>query len=215
MLITETKLDESFPSIQFNNDKHNIFTSDPGSKGGGILMYVRDDIPCKLIPMRNSATEGFFIELKLRKKKWLLCCYYNPQRRFISNHLIYIGRNLDLLSTNYDNILLLGDFNAEVESDFLTEFCDLYAMKSLIRIPMCYKKLANSACIDLMLTNSKRTFQSSWTIETRLSINTVLNIYFQKRKAKVINYRDYQNFSNEEFRQQVLKDILSFLMNPF
>ena len=58
-----------FPSIQFNNDKHNIFTSDPGSKGGGILMYVRDDIPCKLIPMRNSTIEGFFIEPKLRKKK--------------------------------------------------------------------------------------------------------------------------------------------------
>ena len=116
-----------------------------------------------------------------------MCCYYNPQQRFISNHLIDIGRNLDT--------------------------CDLYGMKSLIKIPMCYKNLANSARIDLMLSNSKRSFQNSCTIETRLSINTVLNIYFQKRKAKVINYRDYQNFLNEEFRQQVLKDILSFLMN--
>ena len=178
-------------------------------------MYVRDDIPCKLIPMRNSTTKGFFIELKLRKKKWLLRCYYNPQRRFISNHLIDIGRNLDILSTNYDNILLSGDFNAEVESDFLTDFCDLYGMKSLIKIPMCYKNLANSARIDLMLSNSKRSFQNSCTIETRLSINTVLNIYFHKRKAKVISYRDYQNFLNEEFWQQVLKDILSFLMNLF
>ena len=201
--------------MQFNIDKHNIFTSDPDAKGGGILMYAWDDIPCKLIPIRNSATEGFIIELKLRKKKRLLCCYYNPQRRFISNHLIDIGRNLNILSTIYDNILLLGDFNAEVENDFLTEFCDLYGMKSLIRIPTCYKNLVNLTCIDLMLTNSKRSFQNSCTIETRLSINTVLNIYFQKRKAKVINYRDYQNFSNEEFRQQVLKDILLFLMNPF
>ena len=39
-------------------------------------------------------------------------------------------------------------------------------------------------------------------------IVTVLKIYLQKREAKVTNYRDYQNFSNEEFRQQVLKDIL-------
>ena len=44
MLISDTKLDESFPSMQFNNDKHNIFRSDPGSKGGGILMYVRDHL---------------------------------------------------------------------------------------------------------------------------------------------------------------------------
>ena len=54
--------------MQFNIDKHNIFKSDPHAKGGGILMYVRDDIPCKLIPMRNSTTKGFFIELKLRKR---------------------------------------------------------------------------------------------------------------------------------------------------
>ena len=124
-----------------------------------------------------------------------------------------LGRNLNLLSTKYDNILLLGDFNAEVENNFLKEFCDLYGMKSLIRIPTCYKNPANSTCIDLMLTNSNRSFQNSCTIETGLSdfhkmIVTVLKIYFQKREAKVINYRDYRNFSNEEFRQQVLKDIL-------
>ena len=55
--------------MQFNIDRHNIFRSDRNAKGGGILIYVRDDIPCKLIPMRNSTIEGFFIEPKLRKKK--------------------------------------------------------------------------------------------------------------------------------------------------
>ena len=205
LMISETKLDESFPSMQFNFDGYNIFRSDQNAKGDGILMYVRDDIPCKLIPMRNSTIEGFFIELKLRKKKWLLCCSYNPHRRFISNHLIDIGRNLDLLSTNYDNILLLGDFNAEVENNFLKEFCDLYGMKSLIRIPTCYKNPANPTCIDLMLANSNWSFVNSFTIETGLPdfhkmIVNVLKIYFQKREATVINYRDYRNFSNEEFR---------------
>ena len=127
-------------------------------------MYVWDSIPYKLIPMRNSTKEGFFIELKSRKNKWFLCCSYNPHRRF-SNHLSNIGRNLDLLSTNYRNILLLGDFNAKVENNFLKEFCDLYGMKSLIRIPTCYKNPANPTCIDLMLTNSKRSFQNSCTME--------------------------------------------------
>ena len=121
-MISETKLDESFPSMQFNMDGYNVFRSDRNAKGGGILIYVQDDILCKLIPMRNSTVEGFIIELRLRKKKWLFCCSYNPHRRFISNHLIDIGRNLDLLSTNYNNILLLGDSNAEVEDNFLKEF---------------------------------------------------------------------------------------------
>ena len=174
-------------------------------------MYVRDVIPCKLIPMRNSTIAGFFTELKLWKKKCLLCCSYNPQWRFTSNRLIDIGKNLDLLSTNCDNIFLLGDFNTEVENNFLKEFCDFHGMKSLIRVPTCYKNPANPTCIDLMLTNSNRSFQKSCTIEAGLSdfhkiIVTVLKTT-SRTFSKIINYRDYQNFLNEEFRQQVLKDI--------
>ena len=73
------------------------------------------------------------------------------------------------LSTNYDNILLLGDFNAEVENNFLKELSDLYGLKSLIKIPICYKNPANPTCILLMLTNSNRNFQNFCTVETGLS----------------------------------------------
>ena len=44
-------------------------------------------------------------------------------------------------------------------------------MKSLIRVPTCYKKPANPTCIDLMLTNSNRSFQNSFTIESGLSLD--------------------------------------------
>ena len=50
---------------------------------------------------------------------------------------------------------------------------------------------------------------------------SVLKIYFQKKKAKAINYRGSRNFWNEEFRQQVLTDnskttqIILFLINRF
>ena len=101
---------------------------------------------------------------------------------------------VDLLSTNYDNILLLGHFNAEVENNFLKEFYNLYGIKSLIRIPRSCKISADPTCIDLMIANSNRSFQNSCTIETGLykMIVTVLKIYFQEWEAKVINYRDYR-----------------------
>ena len=44
-------------------------------------------------------------------------------------------------------------------------------------------------------------------------IVTILKVYFQKREAKVINYRDYRNFSNEKFKRQVPKDILKTTQN--
>ena len=108
---------------------------------------------------------------------------------------------------------MLGDFKAEVQNNFPKDFCNLYGMKCLIRVPTCYKNLKNLACIDLMLAKANRSFQNSCTVETGLSdfhkMNvTALKIYFRKREAKVISCKDYRNFSNDDFRQQVLKDII-------
>ena len=68
-MITETKLDDSFPTMQFNIEEYYTFTLDRNEYGAGILLHVRDDIPSKFIPVKNSIIEGFFIELNLREKR--------------------------------------------------------------------------------------------------------------------------------------------------
>ena len=70
LMMSETKLDDSFPSIKFLMEGYGPpYTLDSNSHRGGILIYVREDIPCKLILMKNCAIEGFFLELNLRSKK--------------------------------------------------------------------------------------------------------------------------------------------------
>ena len=87
-MISETKLDSSFPNGQFQIHGYSEpFTFDRNGNGGGILVFIREDIPTKL--------EGFFIELNLRRKKWLLCCSYNPKYSQISHHFKEIGKDLD------------------------------------------------------------------------------------------------------------------------
>ena len=68
-MITETKSDYSFPTMQFNVEGHYAFRLDRKKYGSGILLYVQDKIPSKLIPMRNSTIESFLIQFNLRKKK--------------------------------------------------------------------------------------------------------------------------------------------------
>ena len=75
--------------------------------------------------------EGLFVEINLRKKKWLLCCSYNPKKSLISNHLKEIGNNLDLLSSKYDNYLLMGDFNAEPNDQLFPIFVKLIILTTL------------------------------------------------------------------------------------
>ena len=44
--------------------------------------------------------------------------------------------------------------------------CESYGLKNLIKVPTCYKNPQNPSCIDLILTNSPLSFQSSVVIKT-------------------------------------------------
>ena len=97
LMISETKLDSSFPNGQFQNGYSEPYRLHRNGNGAGILAFIREDIPTKLIDSQMKI-EGFFIELNLRRKKWLLCCSYNPKYSQISHHLKEIGKNLDALT---------------------------------------------------------------------------------------------------------------------
>ena len=90
LLISETKIDSSFPTAQFHIDGYTIHRRDRDENGGGLLLYVREDVPSALL---KTEIEAFYVELTIRKKKWLLCCSYNPNKTFLTKHLAEIDRN--------------------------------------------------------------------------------------------------------------------------
>ena len=62
----------------------------------------------------------------------------------------------------------------------------------------------NPSCIDSVLTNKPRSFQTKCVIETGLSdfhrmTVSVLKMHSRKAPPKVINYRDLKKFGNERF----------------
>ena len=97
LMISETKIDETFPSRKFYvKGFSSPYRLDRNCYGGGILVYVREDFPSKLIEM-NSSVESISIELNLRKKKWLVYGSYNANNCNICDHLRSFGKSLDTL----------------------------------------------------------------------------------------------------------------------
>ena len=82
-MVSETKIDNSFPISQLTMTGYSIpFRLHRASYGGGILLFAREDIPCKIIKTDCDASfEGIFVEINLRKKKWLLPCSYNSHKK--------------------------------------------------------------------------------------------------------------------------------------
>ena len=136
LMVSETKIDDTFPESQFLIEGFSTpYRLDRTAKGGGILVYIRQDIPSKYIKKLtvNESFEGFFVEINLRSKKWLLGCSYNPHKEKIISHLNNLSTALDKLCTNYENIILLGDFNVEVEEKNMFEFMNLCNLRNLIK----------------------------------------------------------------------------------
>ena len=81
------------------------FRRDRNEFGGGIMVFVRENIPSKVISREIFSIEGMFIELDFCKKEWLLSCSYNPNFNMITGHLEILRRNLDLYSQQYENLI--------------------------------------------------------------------------------------------------------------
>ena len=82
LLISETKLDGLFPSGQFNICGFSMpYRCDRDSMGGGLILYIRDDISTKLLKHDFGPNiENMSVEMNLRKRKWFFNGFCNPHK---------------------------------------------------------------------------------------------------------------------------------------
>ena len=178
------------------------------------MFFIRDNIPFRLLKSGNLPfnTEALFIEINLHKKKWLMCCGYNPNKSLINKFTHDIGKVLDSFIGNYDNFLIVGGLNSEITKSSRHGFCNSYNLHSLCHKSTYYKNPEKPSCIDLFLTNSPKSFQNTQTIETGLSDFhklgvIILKMYSPNNQPKFITYRDYKNFGNSRFSEELLSEI--------
>ena len=123
--ISETKLDETFPTEQFAIEGVNkSYRLDITSNSGGLLFYVKADLPSKLISFYNFPDEiqCIPIEFNISTKKYALLSIYRPLNQNINFFLDKLSEALDIYSKHYENICIFGDFNATLENNVMMNF---------------------------------------------------------------------------------------------
>ena len=191
LVLTETKLDHTFPEKQFLLPGYRKpFRRDRNRFGGGVMIYVREDIPCDILIRHNTPKniEAIFLEINLRKNRLLLVgTYHSTSKEHGEGDEKYfqeIGLALDVYS-RFDKFLLAGDFNVKEDDTILEEFMADFHAKNLVKDPTCFKSIENPSCIDLFITNSYQSFRNTTTVATGLSdfhkmAVTVLRPHFPK-----------------------------------
>ena len=102
--------------------------------------------------------------------------------------------------------MVIGDLNAGVNLECMKCFCETYDLNSLIKVPTCYKNPEKPLCIDLLLTNRPKTFQSETGLTDfhKMTV-TVMKTTFEKFKPRVSD-RNWNEFWNKKLEHNCLLD---------
>ena len=134
--ISETKLDETFLTAQFAIDGFSKpYRLDITSNSGGLLFYVKANLPSKLIRSYNfpSEIQCIPIELNISTKKYILLSIYRPSNQNVNFFLDTLSEALDIYSKHYENIFIFGDFNATPENNDKINFMSNQCLSNLIK----------------------------------------------------------------------------------
>ena len=126
-----------------------------------------------------------------------------------------ISTRLNQFRATCDNLILLGDFNVEPKEANMLDFLNIYILKNLLKQETCCKNPEKSSCIDLILTNSHRSFQNTNVFEARLSdfhkmAVSVLKSHFAKQKPNSVSYRSYKRFRHNSCRTELNNELLKY-----
>ena len=161
--ISETKINASFTNAQFNIPGFKLHRQDKDLKGngGGIIVYIKDSIPHRIVRKHSGITDGveyMSFEVCFKKCKWFLVYVYKPPKVSDDCTWIVLSYLADCFVNNGNVTVFFGGINNDMFKDnVLCNLCDIYDLKNLVRSATCFKG-ETPTFLDVFLTNKLHSF---------------------------------------------------------
>ena len=207
LAISETKLDESFPHSQFYVQDYVLHRKDFTASSGGLLAYVRADLPHRRLVNIDGHTDGIeclCIEITIGKTKTVLTCLYKHPKVKHDIFANYFSSICDELLKSYDDLVFLGDLNCcPTKSNTVKNICDTYCLTNLIKDPTCHKG-PTPTLLDAILVNNPRKYLDIINVPCEISdvhniIGAATRRFAPLLKPHTIYYRSYKNFNDQSY----------------
>ena len=212
LTIAKTKIESLFFRAQFRlANYHTTYCLNINGKSGGILVYVKSDIPKRQLNSGDlfKSIQAVPFKKNLRKEKWLVISIYRPPSQNSEFFLNSLTNIIDHFIKLFDNYIIIGDFNLEPSNTTLKHFLDSNELYNLSKGHTCFK--GKGSLVDLILTNREFSCKNTQSFKTGLSDHhhmayTMFKISFQKSEPKQLIYRDFKNFYFESFENDWLEN---------
>ena len=193
---------------------YKAFRHDRNSSGGGLIAYVRSNLPARRRHELEFAMplESIVLDVSINNRKWAIVGVYRPPSMDNKIFTDLFTRGTDLISTKFDNVLTLGDLNYDcldrTRGSTLLDLCDIFDFKNIIKTATCFMKNCQPSLVDVILTNQSRLCFgalnfgcgiSDWHNMIGVAVRGAA-VREQKQKTK---YRSFKNFDPNEFNEDV------------
>ena len=118
-VISESKLDDSFPSAQFAIESWKIKARrGRNGHGGGLIEFVKRGIICKRVKQLETViSESIFSEITISRKKWFCMGIYRPSNfNNLDTFFKEVTDSLSKASLTYENFIVIGDFDIDINT---------------------------------------------------------------------------------------------------
>ena len=156
--ISETKLNKSYLSGQYNVKDYSMYRADRliADGGGGLKVYVNSCLPHRErhdIAFNQDGIESIVMEVMVKKEKWFFIHIYRPPRVSIT----FLRDSIDYKyqRCNYESktIFVLGDLNVDFlkGKNPLQDTLDVFNLKNVIVGPTCFKSVQSPTAVTVVI----------------------------------------------------------------
>ena len=223
MIISETKIDGSYPDAQFAIPGYTPpYRSDRKKGGGGILAYLSSNVICKRlkVPRCYKTIESVVLEIKLKDRQVIVAGLYRFPKPLASTYQQQLVEEMNhfcnWVSLQGHAFVLLGDLNLDrlrpdkPEGKLLIDIEETHGLECLITQPKRIQSRAGrttKTLIDVILTNEAHLFIKSGIYDPGLSDHPIVYGFMQhkaaKAKPRIIKFRTTKNFEEEKFQEHL------------
>ena len=132
-MLWETKIDEIFPNQPFNISNYKTLSRDRKKHGWRLLLYINENIPCKVINDGDipNVTVMILFEFLVKTRKWLCVGIHILSSQNKNYFHDTLSKVLSKLTCQYDNIMLIGEFDLTANKKNLGVFYEHIQFRKL------------------------------------------------------------------------------------
>ena len=114
LTIQETKIDRTHPNSQFQVENYKLYRNDRIKGGGGIIVYVRDNIAAVRKRKSGDSLECILLDVYMNNRRIAIFCAYKPSSVDNATFSKELSAMLDEALSFCDTVICTGDLNSDI-----------------------------------------------------------------------------------------------------